>query len=135
MDFGSSLDERNVQGLGARGQCSCAFNTRQLTQRLVSSSFSRYLRSQKLPNQIGYASCATQLSEGDTSYIVYKYDVFRDRSSERTLIAHQTMYVDPVTRLPLKFETPFDDGKEDFVSVETRQYDANLKVEAPIKEE
>ena len=47
-------------------------------------------------NQVGYASCATEVREGDKTYAVYKYDVFRDMRemafypdhvSERTLFS------------------------------------------------
>ena len=89
-----------------------------------------YLGKLKVINHIGYTSCASTFTEGDHSYLVYKYDVFRDARRERNLFAHRTMFVDAETRLPVKFENSGSDGS--ITAQETRRYDASLKVEAPV---
>ena len=85
----------------------------------------------KVPrDHIGYASCSFTVVKDDRTYIAYKYNVFRDERRERNFLAQRTMFVDPESHLPVRFETPV---LEDIISIETRRYDARLKVEAPVE--
>jgi hypothetical protein len=83
----------------------------------------------KFLHHVGHARCLSAVTRENRRSLVYEYDVFRDGSRERKLLARRTMFVDPETRLPLEFEDPWP--KLGLATHEKRRYDASLKVEAP----
>jgi hypothetical protein len=56
-------------------------------------------------------------------------DIYIDTTTERWLSSKRLMFVDEVTRRPVKFETV--DSKGQTTTVETRIYDPNLRIEPP----